>query len=110
MKPELLESKKNAIKIKFKEIDSILHAYMDSEEYSFMLKNLYQKNSDNQNQNMYGKNLFEEVLRFSEKAKIIAEFENFDVIHAHDWMTYEAGIKAKEISNIIIKFIAEVFY
>ena len=48
---------------------------------------------------LYGKGLYEEVKRYALKAGLIAENEKFDVIHAHDWMTYEAGINAKKQSG-----------
>lgn len=46
--------------------------------------------------NLYGVNLFEEVLRYSDFGSVIAEKEDFDIIHAHDWLSFGAGIKAKE--------------
>lgn len=47
----------------------------------------------------YGKDLFEEVSRYGLIAGRIAQAETFDVIHAHDWMTYPAGIAAKQVSG-----------
>jgi len=40
----------------------------------------------------YGSDLFSEVHRYARVALRIALSESFDVIHAHDWMTYPAGI------------------
>ena len=48
---------------------------------------------------IYGHNLFEEVARFSEAVKILAKTEDFDVVHAHDWMTYMAGVEVKKHLN-----------
>ncbi len=47
----------------------------------------------------YGSNLMEEVNRYAEIAAEIAHNEDFDVIHAHDWLTYKAGISAKRVSG-----------
>ena len=47
----------------------------------------------------YGKNLMEEVNRYAEIAGEIARNEEFDIIHAHDWLTYRAGIAAKRVSG-----------
>jgi glycogen synthase len=47
----------------------------------------------------YGPNLIDEVKRYAEVAAEIAGQQEFDVIHAHDWMTYLAGIAAKKISG-----------
>jgi len=47
----------------------------------------------------YGPNLFEEIRNYAIVASAIACDYDFDVIHAHDWLTYPAGIAAKEISG-----------
>jgi glycogen(starch) synthase len=43
----------------------------------------------------YGSNLMDEVKRYAEVAGVLAKKYSFDVIHAHDWMTFLAGIIAK---------------
>jgi len=40
----------------------------------------------------YGPNIREEVHRYATRVLQIAESEQFDIIHAHDWMTFPAGI------------------
>jgi len=40
----------------------------------------------------YGGDLFAEVQRYAALATEIARHESFDVVHAHDWMTYPAGL------------------
>ncbi len=47
----------------------------------------------------YGKNLIEEVKIYAKIAAKIAMQYDFDLIHAHDWLTYLAGIEAKRISG-----------
>ena len=47
----------------------------------------------------YGANLMEEVARYAMVAGTIAAKQDFDIIHAHDWLTYSAGIVAKKISG-----------
>lgn len=49
----------------------------------------------------YGSNLMEEVARYAMVGGTIAMTHNgeFDVIHAHDWLTYMAGIAAKRLSG-----------
>lgn len=48
----------------------------------------------------YGKNLMEEVSRYAlVAAQIARDKSNFDIIHAHDWLAFPAGIAAKEISG-----------
>lgn len=43
----------------------------------------------------YGHDLFSEVHRFADLVGKLAERIDFDVIHAHDWMTYPAGLEAR---------------
>ena len=49
----------------------------------------------------YGANLMEEVARYAMVGGTIAlqRKDEFDVIHAHDWLTYYAGIAAKELTG-----------
>ncbi len=47
----------------------------------------------------YGKDLMEEVYKYSLAAQVIAAQNSFDVVHAHDWMAYPAGILASRISG-----------
>lgn len=49
----------------------------------------------------YGSNLMEEVARYAMVGGTIAMTHKgeFDVIHAHDWLTYMAGIAAKRLSG-----------
>ena len=43
--------------------------------------------------------LIDEVNHYAEIAERIVKTENFDIIHAHDWLTFKAAIVAKKISK-----------
>jgi len=47
----------------------------------------------------YGDNLLEEIEKYSIVASVIAGENDFDIIHAHDWLAYPAGIAAMEVSG-----------
>ena len=47
----------------------------------------------------YDRNLLDEIYKYSVVASIIAEENEFDIIHAHDWLAYPAGIAAMEVSG-----------
>ena len=47
----------------------------------------------------YGDNILDEVKRYALIATEIVHNNQFDIIHAHDWLAYEAGIAAKKISG-----------
>lgn len=47
----------------------------------------------------YPKNLHEEINNFSIIAGVVARSQEFDIIHAHDWLTFPAGVHAKQVSG-----------
>jgi glycosyltransferase involved in cell wall biosynthesis len=47
----------------------------------------------------YGPDLFSEVARFARVAAALARRERFDLVHAHDWMTFPAGISAARAAD-----------
>lgn len=47
----------------------------------------------------YPDNLQEEINNYSIVAGVVARQQQFDIIHAHDWLTYPAGIHAKQVSG-----------
>lgn len=76
---------------KLREVGSLLTPYLTEkgyvEEYEYV---------DSAHKENYGKDLFQEVDRYTRSAALIARKEVFDVIHAHDWMTYKAGMRARK--------------
>ena len=48
---------------------------------------------------LYGPDLPREVLRYAGAAARLAARERFDVIHAHDWLTFLAGIEARQATG-----------
>ncbi|MFR9532736.1 MAG: glycosyltransferase family 4 protein [Rikenellaceae bacterium] len=99
-------------KLTFIHIDSNMVPYISPEEYKsyhdeFVLSGRKTwSTSDVWSQRYtfsgkYGANLMEEVARYAMVAAQVArELEGqFDVIHAHDWLTYYAGIAAKQVSG-----------
>jgi glycosyltransferase involved in cell wall biosynthesis len=48
----------------------------------------------------YAGDLFSEVQRYAALAAEIARYENFEVVHAHDWMTYPAGLAVAGIKGV----------
>ena len=47
----------------------------------------------------YPDNLHEEINNYSIVAGVIARQQEFEIIHSHDWLTYPAGIHAKQVSG-----------
>ena len=47
----------------------------------------------------YGGDLYEEVQRYARLATVIAREEEFDLVHAHDWMTYPAGMAVSAMTG-----------
>ncbi len=47
----------------------------------------------------YPDNLIEEISNYEAVASVLAHQLEFDIIHSHDWLTYPAGVFAKQISG-----------
>ncbi len=72
-------------------VPSILQPY---DGFSTYASRLSEMSVDDGLQQLYGANLGEEVQRFTEAAVAMTKHVNPDVIHTHDWMTIEAGVRA----------------
>jgi glycogen synthase len=48
---------------------------------------------------LYGPDLGNKVIEFSKIAAKLSLLENFDIIHAHDWMTFLAGVEVKKATG-----------
>jgi glycosyltransferase involved in cell wall biosynthesis len=48
----------------------------------------------------YGGDLFAEIQRYAALASEIARQEQFDIVHAHDWMTFPAGLAVAGIKGV----------
>ncbi|MDN5327649.1 MAG: hypothetical protein PWP03_287 [Candidatus Woesearchaeota archaeon] len=73
-------------------INSGIVPYYESFPSTKILRNDIVKSKNFQ---LYGPHIFEEVNLFSDKVLNVANNFDFDLIHAHDWMTYPAAIKLK---------------
>ncbi|MGD9109749.1 MAG: glycosyltransferase family 4 protein [Phycisphaerales bacterium] len=47
----------------------------------------------------YAGDMYTEVHRYAAIASELSTYEDFDIIHAHDWMTYPAGIAVSALSH-----------
>jgi glycosyltransferase involved in cell wall biosynthesis len=47
----------------------------------------------------YDCSLMDEIYKYAVVASVIAEENDFDIIHAHDWLAYPAGMAAMEVSG-----------
>ena len=97
-------------KVKFVRIGSNLKPYLDVEAFEEAVENekkgqrmefRVQYGQKYKFSGKYGANLLEEVAKYAQVAATIARERSgqFDLIHAHDWLTYLAGIAAKEVSG-----------
>lgn len=97
-------------KVKFIHVDSNMVPYVDPEEYFQAIEELKKGTRKTTTvgfgqkfkfSGKYGANLLEEVSRYAQVGGTIAmeHKDEFDLIHAHDWLTYLAGIAAKELTG-----------
>ena len=88
------------VNLNIKGVSTLLTPYMTTEQYDHTYKEfMLKEGEDNPKAALYGRNMFQEVFRFAQKAALIALLEDFDIIHCHDWMTYPAGIRAKQMTG-----------
>ena len=97
-------------KVKFEYVDSNIVPYVDPDEYFEAIEKMKKERRTETTvgfgqkfkfSGKYGANLMEEVARYAQVGGTIAlQHEGeFDVIHSHDWLTYLAGIAAKELTG-----------
>ncbi len=95
-------------KIDYYEVESKLIPYVGEEEFWTLKSKKYTKEtrfiqtddgSKIEFSGKYGPDLMQEIRNYALVAEIIARNNRFDVIHAHDWLTFPAGIAAKKISG-----------
>lgn len=82
-----------------------LSKYMDPQEYYNLRDHIYGDFNYLHTNDLgciefsgrYPDNLLEEINNYSIVAGVIARTHNYDIIHSHDWLTYPAGIHAKNV-------------
>jgi glycogen(starch) synthase len=97
--------------IKFKTIDSALKPYATAETYRSEIENMIRAKqkrggvtgisaaNDSDTNGHYSGDMYTEVHRYAASAVKLAMQEDFDVIHAHDWMTYPAGLAVAAVTG-----------
>ena len=97
-------------KVQFVHIGTNMVPYLDPEEFHTLVEEDRKRQVRDFTVNYghtykfsgkYGSSLMEEVARYAMVGGTIAmtHKDEFDVIHAHDWLTYNAGIAAKRLSG-----------
>ena len=94
--------------VSFFEVESKLTPYLTPEIYSETLQKSNKKEEITSTTSKgtrikfsgkYGPNLFDEIANYAIVAKTIAVENDFELIHAHDWLTFPAAVAAKKISG-----------
>lgn len=95
-------------KVQFLRIGSNMVPYLDPVQFATLVKEQKESQIEDYKHHIgqkykfsgkYGTNLMEEVARYAMVAGEIALKNDFDVIHAHDWLTYLAGVTAKKLTG-----------
>jgi glycosyltransferase involved in cell wall biosynthesis len=90
------------------EVSSKIVPYTDPDDFWKLVKsevsgyNFYVKTNSKGKVDFSGKydsSLMDEIYKYSVVAAVIADENEFDIIHAHDWLAYPAGIAAMEVSG-----------
>ena len=88
-------------------VNSRVGAYMNPQDYYDLRDNIYADFNYLHTNDLgciefsgkYPDNLQEEINNYSIVAGVVARQQQFDIIHSHDWLTYPAGIHAKQVSG-----------
>ncbi|MBN1413566.1 MAG: glycosyltransferase [Bacteroidales bacterium] len=95
-------------RIHFTEVGSAIIPYTTPEEYEKLMsknepgKRYFVNTAFSGKLNFsggYETNLFQEIGNYAAIASVLGVTYDFDIIHAHDWLTYPAGIAAKMVSG-----------
>jgi glycosyltransferase involved in cell wall biosynthesis len=99
--PEEFSRYINNGKMQLLQVNTSLFPYANEASYIAGLQSSYheeqQQNYTSGNRGfsgLYGNNLMDEVYRYAALAPEIAAKQAFDVVHAHDWLTFPAGMAA----------------
>jgi len=83
-------------KTTFVPVDSLLDAYDSQEQYNQRYDDV---DGANASESLYGGNLSEEIYRYANVVTSMFHDKEFDVIHAHDWVTHPAAKQLKEATG-----------
>jgi len=96
--------------VKFRTINSPLQPYSTPDVYQQRLEETIRQKQKIHNSSInmtdqfmgnadYSGNMYAEIHRYAAIAAQLAGNEQFDIVHAHDWMTYPAGIAVAAVSG-----------
>ncbi len=114
-----LKDIKDFERVSFRTINSVIQPYQTKDSYTEQLKDSSKEESIRllhetlleqtrqftiegdkaSSSGHYEGDLYKEVQRYAKLASLIALREDFDVVHAHDWMTYPAGLAVAAVSG-----------
>ncbi len=94
--PKKLDVKTPWAKMLFADIDNLEGIAVNSPLKAYATSSGYGKRP---NEGVYANDIFGEVARYTLSGARIARHEQFDVIYAHDWLSFGAGVEAKRATG-----------
>jgi glycosyltransferase involved in cell wall biosynthesis len=92
--------------VTFRAINSLLQPYATPDVYQRQIEETLRQKQKNTARDShifgaadYSGDMYSEVHRYAEIAAQLAANEQFDIVHAHDWITYPAGILVAAMSG-----------
>jgi glycogen synthase len=100
----------NLTNVKFHTINSPLQPYTSAEFYQKQIEETLRLKRQQYGETTisldkligstdYSHDMYTEVHRYAAIAAELSEYEEFDIVHAHDWMTYPAGIAVSSLNR-----------
>lgn len=96
--PKKVAISSNFMRFIFADVDNVSLEEFNSLYSGYITPQAYKDHLLRYSQGFDG-DLFMEVKRYAVRAREIASKADFDIIHAHDWLTFPAAIAAKEVTN-----------
>lgn len=98
--PKKIPVSSDELELIFADNGTIHARYAKSELYAYKsTERTVSRDGEEQRSVVIEGSLIDEVKAYGEAGADIAESEEFDIIHAHDWLSYCAGIQAKKATG-----------
>src|SRR3990167_6472327 len=94
--PKKLDVKTQWARILFADIDNLEGIAVNSPLHAYAMSSKSRKTGE---ESIYATDIFGQVERYTRSGARIARHKQFDVIYAHDWLSFGAGVEAKRATG-----------
>ncbi len=104
---ELTSTRLGSFSYDVKQIPTAISSpYISEEQYRAEYESMFTDAGISSGFGVYGASLFMEIERYAQEMEQFVQGKHFDILHAHDWITFHAALRIKQHLNI--PFVAHV--